>query len=49
MNTINRKALPARLEGTAKGFTAVITAETIDRDGERIAIEVTVGERPDLP
>ena len=34
MNTINRKALPARLEGTAKGFTAVITAETIDRDGE---------------
>jgi HK97 family phage prohead protease len=32
--TPNRKALPARLEGTPRGFTAVITAETIDRDGE---------------
>ena len=34
MNTVNRKSLPARIEGSAKGFTAVITAETIDRDGE---------------
>jgi HK97 family phage prohead protease len=28
------KALPAQIEGTASGFSAVITAETIDRDGE---------------
>jgi HK97 family phage prohead protease len=34
MNTITRKALTAELRGTAKGFTAVITAETLDRDGE---------------
>jgi len=34
MTNINFKALPARIEGSAKGFTAVITAETIDRDGE---------------
>jgi HK97 family phage prohead protease len=34
MNTVNRKSLPARIDGSAKGFTAVITAETIDRDGE---------------
>lgn len=32
--TITRKALSAELTGTAKGFTAVITAETLDRDGE---------------
>ena len=32
--TITRKALSAELVGTAKGFTAVITAETLDRDGE---------------
>lgn len=32
--TITRKALTAELKGTAKGFTAVITAETLDRDGE---------------
>lgn len=32
--TIARKALTAELKGTAKGFTAVITAETLDRDGE---------------
>jgi HK97 family phage prohead protease len=31
---MNRKALSAELTATAKGFTAVITAETIDRDGE---------------
>ena len=31
MNTITRKALAAELKGTAKGFTAVITAETLDR------------------
>jgi hypothetical protein len=30
MTNINRKALPARIEGSAKGFTAVITAETLD-------------------
>ena len=30
-----RKALTAQISGsTAKGFTAVITAETLDRDGE---------------
>lgn len=34
MNTITRKALTAELKGTAKGFVAVITAETLDRDGE---------------
>jgi HK97 family phage prohead protease len=34
MNTMNRKALAAELSSTAKGFTAVITAETLDRDGE---------------
>jgi HK97 family phage prohead protease len=34
MNTITRKALTAELKGTARGFTAVITAETLDRDGE---------------
>jgi len=34
MNTITRKALTAELKGTAKGFAAVITAETLDRDGE---------------
>jgi HK97 family phage prohead protease len=34
MNTITRKALAAELRGTAKGFAAVITAETLDRDGE---------------
>ena len=33
MNMI-RKALPAEISGTAKGFTAVISAETLDRDGE---------------
>jgi HK97 family phage prohead protease len=34
MTTITRKALTAELKGTAKGFAAVITAETLDRDGE---------------
>lgn len=34
MNTMNRKALAAEVSTTAKGFTAVITAETLDRDGE---------------
>jgi HK97 family phage prohead protease len=34
MNTITRKALTAELKGTARGFAAVITAETLDRDGE---------------
>lgn len=34
MTTITRKALTAELKGTAKGFSAVITAETLDRDGE---------------
>lgn len=29
-----RKTLTAELTGTAKGFTAIITAETLDRDGE---------------
>jgi hypothetical protein len=42
MNTINRKALPAWLEGTAKGFTAVVTAETI---GRRPASEATAEVR----
>lgn len=32
--TIQRKALTAQLSSTAKGFTAIITAETLDRDGE---------------
>ena len=31
---IQRKALTAELTSTAKGFTAIITAETLDRDGE---------------
>ena len=31
---IQRKALEAQISGTAKGFSAVITAETLDRDGE---------------
>jgi HK97 family phage prohead protease len=36
MNTIQivRKALPAEIRTTPRGFTAVITAETLDRDGE---------------
>jgi HK97 family phage prohead protease len=34
MNDLKRKALGAELTSTAKGFTAVITAETLDRDGE---------------
>lgn len=34
MNQMNRKALAAEVSSTAKGFTAVITAETLDRDGE---------------
>jgi len=34
MNDINRKALAAEITGNAKGFTAVITSETLDRDGE---------------
>ena len=29
-----KKTLSANIEGTASGFTAIITAETIDRDGE---------------
>lgn len=33
MTTIH-KALAAEISATAKGFTAVITAETLDRDGE---------------
>lgn len=33
-NTIQRKALEATISASAKGFTAVITAETLDRDGE---------------
>jgi HK97 family phage prohead protease len=31
---LKRKALGAQLSQTAKGFSAVITAETLDRDGE---------------
>ena len=31
---VKRKALAAEMNATAKGFTAVITAETLDRDGE---------------
>lgn len=31
---MNRKALAADIAATAKGFSAIITAETIDRDGE---------------
>lgn len=31
---VKRKALGAEIKSTAKGFSAVITAETIDRDGE---------------
>ena len=34
MMQIARKTLNAQLTGTAKGFSAVITAETLDRDGE---------------
>lgn len=34
MNDLKRKALGAELTSTAKGFTAIITAETLDRDGE---------------
>lgn len=33
MNTMH-KALSAEFAATAKGFTAIITAETLDRDGE---------------
>lgn len=33
-DTIQRKALTAEVVPTAKGFSAVITAETLDRDGE---------------
>jgi len=32
--TTKTKALAADISSTAKGFTAIITAETIDRDGE---------------
>lgn len=31
---VTRKALAAEISSTAKGFTATITAETLDRDGE---------------
>ena len=34
METMIRKALDANIAATAKGFTATITAETLDRDGE---------------
>jgi len=34
MSNITRKALAAEISSTAKGFTATITAETLDRDGE---------------
>lgn len=34
MNQVTRKALAANITGNAKGFAAVITAETLDRDGE---------------
>lgn len=34
MTTMQIKALTAQMSGTAKGFTATITAETLDRDGE---------------
>lgn len=34
MNGMKVKALAAELSSTAKGFTAVITSETLDRDGE---------------
>lgn len=34
MKNLMRKALAAEISGTASGFSAVITAETIDRDGE---------------
>ena len=34
MNDMIRKALEADISSTAKGFSAVITAETLDRDGE---------------
>jgi hypothetical protein len=33
MQTI-RKTLPAKMSATARGFTATITSDTIDRDGE---------------
>lgn len=34
METMIRKSLDANIASTAKGFTATITAETLDRDGE---------------
>jgi HK97 family phage prohead protease len=34
MTTMIRKALTASIDTTASGFTATITAETLDRDGE---------------
>jgi len=34
MNSMIVKALAAEVSATAKGFTATITAETLDRDGE---------------
>jgi len=34
MTTMIRKALDADISASAKGFTAVITSETLDRDGE---------------
>ena len=34
MQTITRKTLSANFVNTAKGFAAVITAESLDRDGE---------------
>jgi HK97 family phage prohead protease len=34
MESIIRKSLEANISATAKGFTATITAETLDRDGE---------------
>jgi HK97 family phage prohead protease len=34
MESMIRKSLEANISATAKGFTATITAETLDRDGE---------------
>ena len=34
MDSMIRKALDAEISTSAKGFTATITAETLDRDGE---------------
>lgn len=33
-SSVTRKALGAQIAPTARGFTAIVTAETLDRDGE---------------